>query len=264
MQDNLISYKPTVLVVDDNQDILSFLQDVLEEKYVVLTARCVKAALILLEENIIHLIVSDIMMPDINGYTFCKMIKTSLEQSHIPVILLTAKDGLKAKMEGLELGADAYIEKPFSPIYLQVQISNLLMNRSRIRSYFSNNPQSSISNATHMSVDESFLNKLQDLIIQHLDDPNLDVDMISEKLFISRPTLYRKIKVISELTPNELINITRLKKAAALLSEGLYSITEVSVMVGFNSMTHFGRCFLKEFGVSPRGFAAKNSKVQPL
>lgn len=261
MQNRPTLYKPTVLVVDDNQDILSFLQDDLEEKYEVLTASGVKAALPFLETNNVDLIISDILMPDINGYTFCKMIKSSLEQSHIPVILLTAKDGLKAKIEGLELGADAYIEKPFSPEHLQVQIANLLINRGRLRSYFSSHPLSSISSMAHTPSDELFLDKLQQLIIQHLDDSNLDVEMISEKLFISRPTLYRKIKAISDLTPNELINITRLKKAAELLAEGLYSITDVSVMVGFNSATHFGRCFIKQFGVSPSSFAAKKTKM---
>lgn len=263
MQEICTFFKPTVMVVDDNQDILSFLKDDLEEKYEVLTASCVKTALPLMEENMISLIVSDILMPETDGYAFCKMIKSNLEQSHIPVILLTAKDGLKAKIEGLELGADAYIEKPFSPEHLQVQIANLLMNRNRLRTYFSSHPLSSMNSMAHTPADERFLDRLQQLIIQHLDNPDLEVETLSEQLFISRPTLYRKIKAISDLTPNELINITRLKKAAELLSEGFHSITDVSVMVGFNSATHFGRCFLKQFGVSPSSFAARKTKIIP-
>ncbi|HTN36732.1 MAG TPA: response regulator [Arachidicoccus sp.] len=254
------AFKPTVLVVDDNSEILSFLEDDLEEKYEVLTATSVKTALRLLEDHTVSLIVSDVMMPEMDGYGFCNMIKSNLDLSHIPVILLTAKNALNDKIKGLELGADAYIEKPFSPEHLQVQINNLLISRNKLREYFSSYPLSSINSMAHTPADEQFLGKLHQLITRHIDDPSLDVNTLSERLFISRPTLYRKIKAISDLTPNELINITRLKKAAELLAQGFYNVTDVSVMVGFNSATHFGRCFLKQFGVSPSSFAQRPAK----
>jgi len=246
--------KPTILIVDDNTEILEFLLDDLEEQYHVLTASSVKKALPYFEQDMVALVISDILMPETDGLTFCNMIKSNLELSHIPVILLTAKNGIPAQIEGLEQGADAYIEKPFSPAYLQVQIANLLSNRSRLRSYFSSFPLATIHSMAHSSADEQFLNKLHQVIIQYLDDPNLDIDLLSAKLFISKPTLYRKIKSIADMTPGELITVTRLKKSAEYLSEQKYSITEISVMVGFNSATHFGRCFQKQFGMSPSKF----------
>jgi DNA-binding response OmpR family regulator len=248
------THKHTILIVDDNTEILEFLQDDLEEHYQVFIATSVKMAMPYFEKAMISLVISDILMPETDGLTFCNTIKTNLELSHIPVILLTAKNGIPAQIEGLEQGADAYIEKPFSPEYLQVQITNLLDNRSRMRSYFSSFPLSTIHSMAHNSADEQFLDKLHQVIVQHIDDPNLDVHLLSSKLFISKPTLYRKIKSISDMTPGELINITRLKKSAEYLSEQKYSINEVSIMVGFNSATHFGRCFQKQFGMSPSKF----------
>ncbi|SEA36495.1 Helix-turn-helix domain-containing protein [Arachidicoccus rhizosphaerae] len=251
-------HKQTILIVDDNQEILEFLADDLEDIYNVVTATSVKKALPCFEMEMIALVISDILMPETDGLAFCKMIKTNMELSHIPVILLTAKNGIPAQIEGLEHGADAYIEKPFSPEYLQVQIANLLSNRSRLRSYFSSFPLATIHSMAHNSADEEFLSKLHQVIVQHLDDPKLDVDQLSNKLYISKPTLYRKIKSITDMTPGELITVTRLKKSAEYLSEQKYSILEVSVMVGFNSATHFGRCFQKQFGMSPSKFLSKN------
>lgn len=260
MNESADNSKTAILVVDDNEEILDFLVDDLGEKYEVYAAESVKRALEILDKHIIHLIISDIIMPATNGYDFCSMVKSDIEYSHIPFIMLTAKNTLHSKIEGLEKGADAYLEKPFSPEHLQVQIANLLANRNRMKEFFSAYPQANIKNMAHSSADEKFLAKLNAYILQNIDDPALDVDKLSETLYISRPTLYRKIKVILDLTPNELINITRLKKAAELLAQGDHSINEISVMVGFNSATHFGRNFLKQFSMTPSSYAlsAKN------
>jgi len=247
----LSSHKPTILIVDDNVDILEFLQDDLEELYHVKSATSVKKALTYFDQDLISLVISDILMPEIDGLKFCQMIKSNAELSYIPVILLTAKNGLPAQIEGLEKGADAYIEKPFSPEYLHVQILNLLNNRSRLKSYFSSLPLSHVHCAGKNGADEQFIDKLHQVIIQHIDDPDLDVDMLSAKLFISKPSLYRKIKSITDMAPGELITLTRLKKSAEYLAEQKYSISEVSIMVGFNSATHFGRSFQKQFGMAP-------------
>ncbi|AYD47767.1 response regulator transcription factor [Arachidicoccus soli] len=247
----------TVLVVDDNEEILEFLADDLEDKYKVLTVTNVKAAFEVLEKNMIELIISDVIMPEIDGYTFCNLIKSNIEYSHIPFILLTAKNTLHSKIEGLENGADAYIDKPFSPEYLQAQIASLLINRGRMKEFFSSYPQANLKTVTHSSADEKFLTKLNSFILQNLGAPELDVDALSNSLYISRPTLYRKIKAILDITPNDLINITRLKRAAELLVQDKYSITEISMMVGFNSATHFGRSFLKQFGTSPSTYLQK-------
>ena len=246
--------KPLILLVDDNEDILDFIGSELSEKYAVLKATDGQEALDKLRSEAIQLEVSDVMMPVMDGFELCRIIKTNFEFSHIPIILLTAKNTLQSKIEGLELGADAYIEKPFSPQYLQVQIANLLANRNKIKEYFANSPLVHIKTMAYSKADEQFLEKLNELIYANLEDVNLDVDKLAKIMNMSRPTLYRKIKSISDLTPNELINITRLKKAAELLSEGQYKIYEVSDMVGYSSQTNFGRNFLKQFGMTPSDY----------
>ncbi|MCG2614066.1 response regulator [Terrimonas sp. NA20] len=243
--------KPVILLVDDNSEILDFLSEDLSEKYTVLKALNGKEALDLLMQEPVHLLISDIMMPVMDGYQLCKNIKSNFEYSHIPVILLTAKNTLQSKIEGLEIGADAYIEKPFSPEHLQVQIANLLSNRNKIREYFASSPLVHINTMAYSKADEQFLEKLNEAIYHNIENIELSVDQLADVMNMSRATLYRKIKAISDLTPNELINVTRLKKAAELLAEQDYKIYEVAEMTGFGSQTNFGRNFTKQFGISP-------------
>lgn len=245
---------PAVLLVDDNEDILEFLTDELKEQYILFTATNAEDALVLLLREPIQLIVSDVMMPGMDGFELCRTIKTHIDYSHVPVILLTAKNTLQSKIEGLETGADAYIEKPFSPAHLQVQIANLLSNRNKIREYFANSPLVHIKSIAHSKGDEQFLETLYEAIIRDMDNTELDVDRLSRAMNMSRPTLYRKIKGISHLTPYELINITRLKKAAELLAQGQYKIFEIAAMTGFQSQNHFGKSFLKQFGMTPTDY----------
>ena len=248
--------KPLLLLVDDNEEILEFIESELDEKYTVIKALNGQEALDMLKQEVIHLIISDVMMPVMDGFELCKKIKTNFEYSHIPVILLTAKNTLQSKIEGLETGADAYIEKPFSPEYLRVQISNLLSNRAKIKEYFVSSPLVHIKSMAHTKTDELFLEQLNEAIYNNLEDSELDVDKLAKLVNTSKPTLYRKIKSISDLTPNELINITRLKKAAELLVEGKYKIYEVADMTGYGSQTNFGRNFLKQFGMTPTDYLA--------
>jgi two-component system, cell cycle response regulator len=242
---------PTILLVDDNEEIIEFLADELGGQYTVLKAADGDEALSILGKEAVHLVISDVMMPVLDGFELCRLIKTNFEFSHIPVILLTAKNTLQSKIEGLKLGADAYIEKPFSPEHLQVQIANLLTNRHKIREYFANSPLVHIKSMAYSTADEQFLETLNETIRLHLEDTELDVETLARIMNMSRPTLYRKIKAISNLTPNELINITRLKKAAEMLAAGQYKVYEVADMVGYNSQNNFGRNFLKQFGITP-------------
>lgn len=246
--------KPLLLLVDDNEEILEFLEHELNEKYSILKAFNGQEALELLNENAVQLVISDVMMPVIDGFELCRIIKTNFDYSHVPVILLTAKNTLQSKIEGLELGADAYIEKPFSPEYLQVQIANLLINRNKIKEFFASSPLVHIKSIAYSKADEQFLEKINDSIFKNLEDAELDVEKLAKLMNMSKPTLYRKIKSLSDLSPNELINITRLKKAAELLVEGNYKIYEVADMVGFASQTNFGRNFLKQFGMTPTDY----------
>ena len=246
--------KDVILLVDDNDEILEYLTRFLEERYVILSAPDGERALAIVEKETVHLVISDVMMPVMDGFEFCSRIKRSVETSHIPVILLTAKNTLQSKIEGLEMGADAYMEKPFSPEHLQVQISNLLMNRNKVKQYFASSPFAHIHSMAYSKADEQFLERIQEVILKHVEDPQLDVEHLAGYVNMSRPTLYRKLKEISDLSPYEMINITRLKKAAVLLKEGKFTITEIAEMTGYTSATVFGRNFLKQFGVNPSEF----------
>lgn len=243
--------RPVILLVDDNKEMLSVLTEELIDKYDVVTALNGEDALNRLKETNVALVVSDVMMPVMDGFELCKLIKSNFENSHIPVILLTAKNTLQSRITGLELGADAYIEKPFDIEHLQVQITNLLTNRNKLREYFVNSPMAHLKSIAHTNADESFLGKLNDVIHTHIDDQDLDVDKLAKYMNMSRTSLFRKIKMIAELTPNELINLTRLKKAAELLAETELKVYEISYMVGFNSQTSFGRSFFKQFEMTP-------------
>lgn len=256
MEKHIIT-RPQLLLVDDNQEILDFIADDLEEKYHIITARDGVAALRILRDSAIQLIISDVMMPEMDGFELCRLIKSDVEYSHIPVILLTARNTLQSKIEGLELGADAYIEKPFSPAHLEAQIASLLSNRQKVRDHFTSTPAVHIRSMAISRADEAFLDKLHEIILQHLTDINLDVEVLADKMNMSRPTLYRKIKVISDLTPHELINLTRLKKAAMLLESGYYKVNEAAEMTGFASLNNFSRNFQKQFGVLPSEYLGK-------
>ncbi|GAO43862.1 response regulator transcription factor [Flavihumibacter petaseus] len=246
--------RPTLLIVEDNEEMLDFIAGDLSERYAVQKAANGKEALAILQEQTVHLIISDVMMPEMDGFEFCRLIKSSVDYSHIPVVLLTAKNALQSKIQGLELGADAYIEKPFSPEFLQAQVANLLANRDKLKDYFANSPLVHIRSMAHTKSDEQFLETLRGIIYEHIEEEELDVEMIARKMNMSRPTLYRKIKSLSNLTLHELINLSRLKRAAELLASGDYKIFEVAAMVGFRSQTNFGRSFAKQFGVSPSAY----------
>lgn len=243
--------KPNILIAEDSIDLLDFIANDLKELYNVYRATNGQEALRIMEVKNIQLVVTDVMMPVMDGYDLCKHIKGTLESSHILVIFLTSKQALNAKIEGLESGADAYLEKPFSIAHLRVQIKNLIENRKNIMAYYSSSPLAHLKSIALTSTDETFINKLDEVISKHISDPDLSVETLSDIMFMSRSTLYRKIKEMSNLSPNELINIARLKKAAELLKKGEYRIYEVSEMVGYNSQTSFGRNFQKQFNMTP-------------
>jgi ligand-binding sensor domain-containing protein/signal transduction histidine kinase/CheY-like chemotaxis protein len=246
--------KPILLLVEDNKEILNYIKQELTDKYNVITALNGQDAIRVLENENVNMVVSDIMMPIMDGIELCKKLKNDFQHSHIPIILITAKNSLQSKIEGLEVGADAYIEKPFSIDHLQAQISNLLSNRNIIKEYFARSPLTHIKGIAFSKADKEFLENLNDAILKHIMDEGLDVDGLSGIMNMSKATLYRKIKGLSDLTPNELINLTRLKKAAELLSTGDYKINEVAYMIGYSLPTNFSRDFQKQFGMSPSTF----------
>lgn len=242
---------PQILIVDDNPDILSFLGNVLGQNYHVCKALSVKEAFEIQREYNIDIIISDVMMPEVNGYQFCKQLKEDIQTAHIPLILLTAKSALESKIEGLDAGADAYIEKPFSPEYLLSQIAVLLSNRDKIKAFYANSPSAHLKSIAFNKTDEEFVEKITSIIEKNIKNNLLDVDFIANEMNMSRPTLYRKIKAISNFSPHELILITRLKKAALMLMENNYRIYEVASKTGFSSQSQFTRSFAKQFKCTP-------------
>ena len=250
--------KAQLLVVEDNEDLLSFITTEMASHYTILKAVNGEEALKIIHNENIQLVISDVSMPVMDGIEMCKKIKTNLETSHIPVILLTAKNSLKSQIDGLEVGADAYIAKPFSMDYLKVQANNLIENRRQIMNYYASSPLSHIKSIAHNKTDEKFLKKLDDEILKNINDPELSVESLAEIMNMSRSTLYRKIKDITNLSPNELINIVRLKRAAELLLNENYKMYEIAEMIGYKSQTSFGRNFQKHFNMSPSDYVQAN------
>ncbi|WP_316828121.1 two-component regulator propeller domain-containing protein [Pedobacter miscanthi] len=248
------AFKFTVLLVEDNRDILNYMFNELSLNYTIIKAENGTEALDVLDKENIHLVISDIMMPVMDGIELCKRMKTDLLYCHVPIILLTAKNSLTSKIQGLDVGADAYIEKPFSFSHLIAQMNSLLSNRNRLKNYFAHAPLAHIKGIASSKADADFLTKFNKMIESNILDTALDVEKLSSLMNMSRPTLYRKIKSLSDMTPNELINLTRLKKAAELLAEGTYKVNEVAFMIGYPSHANFSRDFQRQFDMSPTGF----------
>ncbi len=246
--------KPLLLVVDDNEEMLQFIASNFEKEYDVITALNGKDALERMKSCQVSLIICDWMMPVMDGVEFLKKVRSDENYSHIPFVMLTAKTDNVSKIETMKSGADAYVEKPFSIGFLEARIGNLLKMRELLRQKFSESPLEPISTIAPTHVDNEFLQKLQSLIEDNFSNPELNIDFIAEQLGISRSGLYYKINALANVSPKELIEITRLKKAAQLLREGKYRVNEICYMVGFGSASYFSRCFRKQFGVTPGEF----------
>ena len=247
-------YRYTLLVVEDSLEMQAFVVKQLSSEYRVLTAMNGVEALKVLEEHTVNLVISDIMMPEMDGLELCERLKSELDYSHIPIILLTAKTTLQAKIEGMKLGADVYIEKPFSVEYLRVCVSNLLSNREKLRVSFAHSPFVQTNSMAMTKADEIFLKTLKEVIDENMQNPDFCLDDMASALNMSRSSLNRKIKGILDMTPNDYIRLERLKKAAQLLKEGECKINEVCYMTGFNTPSYFTKCFQKQFGVLPKDF----------
>ena len=240
-----------ILLVEDHADIREFIAKELTPAYTVIKTENGADALNALANGKISLIISDVMMPVMDGFELCRNVKSNIEFSHIPIILLTAKNTLESKIIGLELGADCYIEKPFSPEHLAVQVSSLLKNRNNVKEHFARHPLTSIKTMAYTRADEIFLEKVNDAIIKNMANTELSIEILAATVNMSRPTLFRKIKAISNLSPNELIKIARLKRAAELMAENDYKVYEICEIVGYSSQSYFAKNFQSQFGMTP-------------
>ena len=257
----------TILIVDDNADIRAYLRTILQERYQVNEAADGQQGLALANEIVPDLIVSDVMMPVMNGLEFCQRVKSGTATSHIPVILLTARALSQHQIEGYESGADAYITKPFSAEVLLARIDNLLKSRRQLKNLFNNGRQTadksdniSNSESNHNSPlltlnsqlkEDSFLLKFKDYIEAHMTDSDLNVETIGAELGLSRVQLYRKVKALTGQSPVELLRTARLQKGRQLLLTTDKNISEVAYEVGFTAPSYFTKCFKDEFGISP-------------
>lgn len=243
-----------ILIVDDEIELRQFVCEELAPQYNVFVADNGKQALEILENHIISLIVSDLMMPIMDGIELCKTVKSNIKYCHIPILVLTAKTSLQAHIDALDSKADAYIEKPFSTEHLLAQISNLLANRELIRSTFVRSPHAHLISVASNSIDERFINKMNEYVMNNLSDSRLSVETLAEYMNMSVSTLYRKVKAITSLPPNDFIRLCRLKKSAEMLASGEYRISEVAECLGFSTTSYFTSCFMKQFGVTPSNF----------
>ena len=252
----------TLLIVDDAEDMVTFLANHFSEHYQVLTAHDGIEALSLLSKQEVSLIISDWMMPRMDGAELCRQVRSNPLTSHIPFVLLTAKTDDGSKIEGMNIGADAYIEKPFSIEYVEACIRNIITLRRQLTQKFSSEPNTPVSEIAGNPTDNEFLTRMTHIIEENIANDELSVNFLAEQLCISRSGLFAKIKSLADITPNEMIQVIRLKRAASLLLEGRYLVSEVGYKVGFSNPSYFSKCFQKQFGIKPGDYAA-NAKKQP-
>ena len=246
-----------ILVVEDHKDMQLFLESFLKEKYEVIKADNGKEGLKKAQAHTIDLIISDVMMPEMDGLSFCAKIKSDIPTSHIPVILLTAKVLEQNTIEGFERGADAYVTKPFSPELLLVRIENLLQQREQLKTSFNRDFMLTPQKVELTSPDEKLLQRIVEIMEEHLEDTDFNVNQMCKMVHLSHMHFIRKVKQLTGKKPIDLLKSFRLKRAKDLLAQNNLSISEVAYRVGYDLPNSFSRAFKKEFGMSPKEFAAQ-------
>jgi len=245
---------PIILIVEDNMELLDFMKESLEDKYQIFTAQNGLEAIEKLNHFSPELIISDVMMPGMDGFEFTKKIKSAINTSHIPVILLTAKSGLENKFRGLKTGADYYIEKPFYPNILEQNIENILNTRRSLIERFKNDAFVPMSEIAQSEGDKVFVEKLTAIVLSNISDPDMDVTFLINKMGVSRSLLHLKLKGLVDSSTTEFIRSVRLREAVKLISSGKCNISEAAYETGFSSPAYFTRRFKEHYGKSPRDY----------
>ena len=244
--------KECILIIDDNADVRDYVKSLLKEEYTVIEAPDGRAGLKKAMKYVPDAIICDVMMPVMDGLECCRKLKTELQTSHIPVMLLTACSLDEQRIQGFECGADSYISKPFNSKLLLVRLRNLMDNHKRLKQFFGD--KTTLSKESVSDVDKGFVDRFRELIEENLADSELSVEDLGSKMGLSRVQLYRKIKALTNYSPNELVRIARLKKAASLLASSEKTISEITYEVGFTSPSYFTKCYKEYFGESPTDF----------
>ncbi|WP_020599077.1 hybrid sensor histidine kinase/response regulator transcription factor [Spirosoma panaciterrae] len=257
--------EPVLLIIDDNPDIRTYVRGIFEQDYQILEAGDGQQGFDMATESIPDLVICDLMMPRLDGFGFCRALKSQTATSHIPVIMLTAKATLEDRIEGFELGADEYLTKPFNQVEIQVRVRNLLRQRERLEQYFQERlgltPPVVRVNDERIRKEDAFLQRVQAIVEAQLTDQHFDVEQLCERLNLSQRQLVRKLKALTGQTAVEFIRNYRLERAAKLIQEGRLNVSEAAYQVGFESLSYFTRSFQEKFGVLPSAYVDDQAKT---
>ena len=249
-----------ILIADDNAELRTFLKESLDKQYRVIEAADGKEAMEKSLEYFPDLIISDIMMPVMNGIEFCRLIKTTIETAHISFILLTAKDGLESRIEGTETGADHYFSKPLSIDILQLTLRNILAQKEKLKEHYRKDQHAEIRDLAHSSRDKQFMEDLLALIENNLSKPEMDIDFVCSEIGMSRTKLYNKIKSITGQPIGDFIRTIRLRKAATMITQGELSMIDIMYSVGIQTQSYFSKAFKQEFGKTPTQYIKEQER----
>jgi YesN/AraC family two-component response regulator len=244
----------TILVIEDNYELKNYLKKLLSQDFKVVTASNGKQGLETALTILPDLVITDVVMAQMDGFEVCRQLKSNVLSSHIPVILLTALNEPEKQIGGLNTGADAYITKPFNENVLIAQINNILRSRARLREVYSASEHEWANGMELLSSDRMLVDKATSIVEQHLNDKDFVVDHLADKLGISTSSFYRKIKALTNQSPTEFVRGIRLKKAIRLMNDGNTNVDEISYSVGFNSHSYFTSSFKKQFGMTPSDY----------
>ena len=256
-EDTKTADRPTVLVIDDNADIRNYVKTLLAEEYHVLDAPEAATGIRLAMKYVPDVIISDVMMPGMDGIECCRRLKTELQTCHIPVILLTACSLDEQRIQGYNGGADSYISKPFNSQLLLSRIRNLIDSRRQLRQFFGDNQ--TLAKENICDIDKDFVSRFKSLVEEKMRDPELNVEDLGKDMGLSRVQLYRKLKSLTNYAPNELLRQARLKKAISLLASSEMTVAEIAYEVGFSSPSYFTKCYKEQFGESPTDFLKRKN-----
>ena len=257
-QDNSTDNRPKILIVDDDTEVVHYLRTLLASSYHIIYRFDAESALKATREEEPSLILSDVVMPGMNGYDLCKEIKQDIQLCHIPVILVTAKTTTESQVEGLNSGADAYVTKPFTPKVLLAMINSQLTNREKTKTILTNATETDKNVEEVLSPqDKLFMDELYHMMEQELANSELDVNKVTKLMHISRTKLYYKVKGLTGENPSIFFKTYKLNRAATLIVEGKYNISEIAYMTGFNTLSHFSTSFKKQFGCTPSEYSKK-------
>jgi len=256
-----IQKKHTILVVEDNTELRNYLKSELSINYKVLIALNGKEGLEIAQKSFPDVILTDVIMPEMDGFEFCKRIKTNIKTSHIPLLMLTAKSRIDDRIEGIEYGSDAYMTKPFDMRLLSLRLSQLITSRKLIFDKYFSEVSGAKENVNTTSIDKEFINKVLAYIGDNISKPSLSVENLASELNLSRSQLYRKIKLLTGQTVNELVRKIRLERAHQMLQTGSSFVNEVCYKVGFSSPSYFTKCFKAHFGVLPTEIEIKDNDI---